>query len=150
MKQTNLLISYDLDVVSFFNGNTVSTIEVIATCEDGEINHVFEFYNKHGLVTHDNIQDFLNDADFSELDKKINKLVLGEISKELAQICIDKSTNDVYCTFDVMSLGGVKASVYEMPLVDGIIDSVKGCNDSYHAYTEQEARELIYTLKNKK
>lgn len=138
--KTKRNIGYDLEVISF-DGKFA---ELLITCENGSTTAYHpvssEDYDMHNET--DDLDYII--TDFTDIEKWADAREIAFVASEVARICVMKSTSEVYWSFDLMALKGIKLSVYKMKVDDG---SITGGCDGTHLYSLQEINEWI--LENK-
>jgi len=101
--KTQRNIEYDLEAIEYSNFNTTSTIKVLATCENGYKKFILEFDNKYGGINEHNIQEFLDDADLTEIENWVDETEIGWATAEIQKWCIRKSELGKYYSFSVFT-----------------------------------------------
>lgn len=112
--ETKRNIGYDLEAISYHNGNTTTTIEVLATCEEGSKTFYLDFCNKHLKCNDDNINDFIDDADLTEIETWVDETTIGYLSSELQKWCIRKTETGKYYSFSMFTFNTVSCVVNGM------------------------------------
>lgn len=138
--KTKRNIGYDLEVISF-DGKFA---ELLITCENGSTT-VYQAVSSEDYDMHNETDDLdYIITDFTDIEKWVDATEIAFVSSEVAIICVMESTSEVYWSFDLMTLKGVKLSVYKMKVDDGSI--TRDCEGA-HLYSLQEINEWI--LENK-
>lgn len=109
--KTKRNIGYDLEAISYYNGTSIATIEVLATCEEGEATFYLDVCNKHGKCDDYNIQDFIDDADLTEIEKWVDETTLGYLSSELQKWCIREAETGKYYSFSLFSFNDCRVVI---------------------------------------
>lgn len=112
--ETKRNIGYDLEAISYHNGNTTTTIEVLVTCEEGDKTFYLEFCNKYLKCNDDNIQEFINDADLTEIENWVDETTIGYLTSEVQKWCIRNSELGQYYSFSVNTFNNCMISVVGM------------------------------------
>jgi len=109
--KTQRNIEYDLEAIEYSNFNTTSIIKVLVTCENGYKEFILEFDNKYGGIYEHNIQEFLDDADLTEIENWVDETEIGWAVGEIQKWCIRKSDSDKYYSFSVHTLNTFSIAV---------------------------------------
>lgn len=119
---------YDLEIVSINQGRLLT---VMATCENDEKLFEFDFETKFGDITDDNANEFMNDADLTEIETWVDMTESSWVVSEMQKICIRKGN----VSFDVNNIG--------LFLVNVSYWMGDKCTDLKTMYTLQEMNDFI-------
>lgn len=101
--KTQRNIEYDLEVIEYSNFNTTSNIKVLVTCENGDKEFFLDFDNQYGDINEDNINQFIDDADLTEIENWVDETEIGFAVAEIQKWCIRKSELGKYYSFSVFT-----------------------------------------------
>lgn len=104
-------IAYTLEVNSFHNFNTVSTLEVTAITEEGGKDFTLTLDNSTGEINEYNVNEFLNDADLTEVEEWVDATVISYLSSELQKWCIRNAELGKYYSFYIYTFNACNAVV---------------------------------------
>ena len=138
-------IEFDLEITEV----GTKSIQVQATCEEGSNTFTIDFPypikedNAFYSQMLDGDTSQLNDEDLEEVMAWVDEVTISFLAGELAKLCLSKSTETEYWTFNIYTYDCVTITFYSME-VDTIIK-----RNLFHesATGETEIKELINKLK---
>lgn len=98
-KQTQRGIEYDLEIVSFHNGNKTSTFEVLATVENCTKTFEIEVDNYGLPFTYDDADEA--ELDLTEVEQWADSTEISWAVSEIQKKCIIKSVDNKYYAYTV-------------------------------------------------
>lgn len=143
--KTNKGIEFDVEVISIFNGNSESTIEILATCQTGYKSFDISIKN-YG----ESIQVFpeseIEESDLSDVFKWVDSETIAYLSSELAKACVIRSNEQFYYQFNAHYANFIYFSITKMK-INEMVYIADHCG-YFDAIGEDEIIELIRKLKN--
>ncbi|AXF52576.1 MAG: hypothetical protein [Caudoviricetes sp.] len=129
-----------------FTGTKSITVEI--TCEEGSKNFDFEYPYEldNAMLTAIDEEDFdyLID-DFTEIYNFVDSSVIGEISRQAAELCVELTNTEYYYAFSINCINSVAIYIYKHTMQDGF---AKKINESWDAIGTEEINELLKKLRN--
>lgn len=139
--KTNLEIEFDVEVVSYGR----RTVEVMAMCR--EDSKSFDIQVEIDSTTRRMIESgdysWIKEEMLNDVMQWVNETVIGHLASEVAKLCLRKSNKDVYWTYTFGTLNIPSVTITSMDTYAGNVGALR---ESYHAYGENEIRELLYEL----
>lgn len=146
MKTLHTLKGIEFDLEIAITGAKSITVEV--TCEEGSKNFEFEYPYEfdNAMLTAIDSEDFdyLID-DFTQIYHFVDSSVIGEISKQAAEVCIELTDSEYYYAFNILYLSSVSLYIYKHVIEYGF---AKKISESWNAYGTEEINELLQKLEN--
>lgn len=137
-------IAFDAEV-SMIGAKSI-TVEV--TCEEGSTNFDFEYPYEfdNAMLTAIDSEDFdyLID-DFTEIYNFVDSSVIGEISRQTAELCIELTNTEYYYAFSINYVTSVALYIYKHTMEDGFAKKIA---ESWDAIGTEEINELLKKLRN--
>ena len=121
-KQTQRGIEYDLEIVSFHNGNKTTTFEVLATVENGSETFEIEVEHYGHPFTYDDVNEA--ELDLTEVEQWADDTEISFLVSEIQKTCINKSTVNKYYAYTVYTNDTFTVSVMVFEKVLGHIGNV--------------------------
>lgn len=137
-------IAFDAEIE--ITGTKSITVEV--TCEEGSENFDFEYPYEfdNAMITAIDEEDFdyLID-DFTQIYNFVDTSVIGEISRQAAELCVELTNTEYYYAFSLNYVNSVAIYIYKHTMQDGF---AKKISESWNAYGTEEINELLKKLEN--
>lgn len=121
-KQTQRGIEYDLEIVSFHNGNKTTTFEVLATVENGSKSFEIEEEHHGNPFTYDDVNEA--ELDLTEVEQWADATEISWAVSEIQKKCIMKSVDNKYYAYTVYTNDTFTVSVMVFEKVVGHIGNV--------------------------
>lgn len=137
-------IEFDLDIVV----EASQRIVVEATCEEGsqkfEFTYPYEFDNSMYCAIENEDFYYLID-DLTEIYNFVDSSVIGEISRQAAELCVELSNTEYYYAFSILHLRSAALYIYKHTMEDGFAKKIA---ESWTAIGAEEINELLNKLRN--
>lgn len=137
-------IAFDVDVA--ITGTKSITVEV--TCEEGYKNFDFEYPYEfdNAMLTAIDSEDFdyLID-DFTEIYNFVDSSVIGKISRQAAELCVELTNTEYYYAFSILHLRSAALYIYKHTMDNGFAKKIA---ESWTAIGTEEINELLKKLRN--
>ena len=137
-KKTQRGIEYDLEIVSFHNGNKVTEFEVLVTVENGTKTFLIEVENHGHPFTYDDADEA--ELDLTEVEQWADATEISWAVSAIQEKCIIKSVDNKYYAYTVYTNDTFTVSVMVFEKVVGHIGSVV---ESYNLKGLEQVNEFL-------
>lgn len=139
--KTNLGIEFEVYIVSYGHG----TVEIMAMCHEDSMSFDVNINVDTALqrMIREDDDSWIKEDMLTEVMHWVNETVIGHLSSEVAKLCLRKSNKDVYWNYTFGTLNIPNVTITSMDTYAGNVGALR---ESYHAYGENEIRELLNEL----